>query len=39
MSAYLENVRALSANVSDYLVIILNPCSYRESEKEKDERG
>lgn len=39
MSTYLENVRVVSANVADYLVIILNLCSYREAEKEKDKRG
>jgi len=39
MSAYLENVRVVSANVADYLVIMLNLCPYREAEKEKDKRG
>lgn len=38
MSAYLENERAFSANVSDYLVILLNLCAYREDERQKDER-
>lgn len=38
MSAYLENVRVVSANVADYLVIMLNLCPYREAEK-KDKRG
>lgn len=36
MSAYLENEREFSANIFDYLVIMLN--YYREKESEKDDR-
>lgn len=39
MSAYLENEREFSANISDYLVIMLNLHAYRENEWGKDERG
>lgn len=35
MSAYLENERVFSANVSDCLVIMLNLCAYRDNERER----
>lgn len=38
MSTYLENERAFSANVFDYLVIMLN-LVYLERKKEKGESG
>lgn len=39
MSTYLENERAFSDDISDYLVMMLNQCAYREAGREKDERG
>lgn len=39
MSGYLENERAFSTNVSDYLLVMLSLCAYRENEREKDARG